>query len=88
MYLKAFALLAAAGLAVGADTRVSNTATGTNAIERARETARTESPTSNVKGKSFDRIIQIYLETTYYDEAIANGEYSRSIAKDGANIPQ
>ncbi|KAI0178164.1 hypothetical protein BJ166DRAFT_600784 [Pestalotiopsis sp. NC0098] len=72
MHFKAFALLAAAGLAVGADTRVSNTATGTNAIERARETARTESPTSYVKGKSFDRIIQIYLETTYYDEAIAN----------------
>lgn len=87
MHLKAFALLAAAGLAVGADTRVSNTATGTNAIERARETARTESPTSYVKGKSFDRIIQIYLETTYYDEAIANREYSRSIAKDSANIP-
>ncbi|KAK6218750.1 [4Fe-4S] proteins maturation [Pestalotiopsis sp. IQ-011] len=40
----------------------SNTATGTNAIKRARETARTESPTSDVKGKSFDRIIQIYLD--------------------------
>ncbi|KAF7530945.1 hypothetical protein G7054_g9392 [Neopestalotiopsis clavispora] len=70
MLAQAFALLAAAGVAVGQ--QVSNTATNTQAVDQAAATALTESPTSYVKGKLFDRIIQIYLETTYYDEAVAN----------------
>lgn len=70
MLAQAFALLVAAGVAVGQ--QVSNTATNTQAVDQAAATALTESPTSYVKGKLFDRIIQIYLETTYYDEAVAN----------------
>ncbi|KAI1871798.1 hypothetical protein JX265_005784 [Neoarthrinium moseri] len=70
MLNRAFTILAAAGLAVGQS--VSNTATATSDIAAAAATARTESPTSHVKGKAFDRIVQIYLETTAFDSAVNN----------------
>ncbi|KAK8024821.1 hypothetical protein PG990_002644 [Apiospora arundinis] len=50
-------------------TSVTHTATATSDIAAAAATAKTESPTSNVKGKAFDRIFQIYLETTAYENA-------------------
>ena len=52
--------------------QVSHTATGTCAEPSAQATARTESSTSNVKGKAFDRILQVMLETTSFGNATAD----------------
>ncbi|KAI0553183.1 phosphoesterase family-domain-containing protein [Xylaria curta] len=48
------------------------TATASASIEAARATALTLSPTSNVKGKTFDRFVQIFLENQDY--SIAAGD--------------
>ncbi|KAK7978531.1 phosphoesterase-domain-containing protein [Apiospora saccharicola] len=79
MLPKVFGLLAAASFAAAApagstgdSTSVTHTATATSDIAAAAATAKTESPTSNVKGKAFDRILQIYLETTAYENATAD----------------
>lgn len=45
------------------------TATAAASVAAARATALTLSPTSNVKGKTFDRFVQIWLENTDYDMA-------------------
>ncbi|RWA13173.1 hypothetical protein EKO27_g1939 [Xylaria grammica] len=45
------------------------TATASASIAAARATALTLSPTSNVKGKTFDRFVQIFLENQDYDIA-------------------
>lgn len=50
----------------------SHTATALSDIAAAAATAKTSSPTSHVAGKVFDRIAQIYLETTDFDHAIAD----------------
>lgn len=50
------------------------TATGAAAVAKARATALTESPTSYVKGKTFDRFVTIFLENTDYDSAAADRE--------------
>jgi len=41
-------------------------------IEASRATARTDSPTTFIKGKFFDRFLYIFLENTNYDSA--NGQ--------------
>ncbi|ORY00906.1 phosphoesterase family-domain-containing protein [Clohesyomyces aquaticus] len=43
-------------------------------ISASRASAPTLSPTSNVEGKAFDRIIQIWLENTDYDTAARNSD--------------
>ncbi|TLS26928.1 hypothetical protein PpBr36_04178 [Pyricularia pennisetigena] len=48
------------------------TATATAEVAAAAATAKTLSPTSNVEGKAFNRILQIYLETTAYENTINN----------------
>ncbi|GKT45737.1 acid phosphatase [Colletotrichum spaethianum] len=48
------------------------TSTASAAVAAAAATAKTESPVSNVKGKVFNRIAQIYLETTAYENATAD----------------
>jgi hypothetical protein len=45
------------------------TATNAASVAAARATARTLSPTSYVKGKTFDRVVQIWLENTDFDMA-------------------
>jgi hypothetical protein len=45
------------------------TSTKTSAIEAARATAKTLSPISQVKGKTFDRFVQLWLENTDYGMA-------------------
>ncbi|KAH6654882.1 acid phosphatase [Truncatella angustata] len=45
------------------------TATAAASVAAARATAKTSSPTSNVKGKAFDRFVVIWLENTDYDMA-------------------
>lgn len=51
-----------------------NTATGTAEVAAAAATAKTSSPTSNVKGKVFDRFAVIWLENTDYDKSIGDRE--------------
>lgn len=64
MQLHLLAALAAAGLAA-AQTEFTSTAAAD--VARAAATARTESPASNIKGKAFDRMLTIYLETTDFN---------------------
>ena len=49
-----------------------NTATGTAAVAAAAATAKTESPTSHVPGKAFNRIAIIWLENTDYNMAVGD----------------
>ena len=53
----------------------SPTATDVTDVYAAQATALTESPTSNVKGKAFDRYVSIWFENTDYDLAAADREY-------------
>lgn len=50
----------------------SPTATDPADVYAAQATALTESPTSNVKGKVFDRYVSIWFENTDYDMAAAD----------------
>ena len=68
----ALGLLATAGLVLGQSQSTLYTATSTADVEAARATAKTLSPTSNVKGKFFDRLAIIWLENTDYDLAIGD----------------
>lgn len=66
-------------------TTAKNTATGTAAIEAARATAKTLSPTSNVKGKTFDRFVTVWLENTDFDMAAGDRESSSTISRAYSN---
>jgi acid phosphatase len=63
-------LIALAGSIAGAAAQ--NTATSTSAVLAAAATALTRSPTSNVKGKAFDKVAIFWLENTDAKEAFAN----------------
>lgn len=69
MHARSFVLLAACSFALA---KVQHTATDTCQIPAAAATAKTESPTSNVPGKIFDRILMVYLETTSFGNATAD----------------
>lgn len=64
-------LIGLAALVVG-----QNTATDTANVAAAAATAVTHSPTSNVKGKAFDRIAIVWLENTDYDKAVGDRKQS------------
>ncbi|KAH8663033.1 phosphoesterase family-domain-containing protein [Tricladium varicosporioides] len=51
------------------------TSTGTAAVAKARATALTESPTSNVVGKTFDRFVTIWFENTDYSMAAGDSNF-------------
>ncbi|KAG7291377.1 hypothetical protein NEMBOFW57_001395 [Staphylotrichum longicolle] len=51
------------------------TSTASSAVAKAAATALTLSPTSNVAGSKFERFVQIFLENTDYQKAIADSEY-------------
>lgn len=70
--LHILATLLATGSYVLAQEHVKYTATGTCYLPKAQATALTESPTSNVAGKAFDRILTVYLETTSFGNATAD----------------
>lgn len=55
------------------------TSTVSSAIAKARATALTESPTSNVVGKSFNRFVTIWCENTDYSMAAADSELILSL---------
>jgi len=67
--------------AVGPETMY--TATAASAVAAARATALTLSPTSNVKGKTFDRFVQIFLENQDYGIAAGDRMCIQSKTKAG-----
>ena len=69
MHVGYIAVLAACSFALA---QVQHTATGTSELPAAAATAKTESPTSHVPGKAFDRILTVYLETTSFGNATAD----------------
>jgi acid phosphatase len=62
-------LLAAASTALA---QTQYTKTSTADVYAAQATAKTLSPTSNVKGKAFDRLAIVWLENTDYELAIGD----------------
>jgi hypothetical protein len=64
-------IVLALGLATATNAQTQYTATGTAAVAAARATAPTLSPTSYVKGKTFDRFVTIWFENTDYSVAAA-----------------
>jgi hypothetical protein len=71
MLIRAVVALAACS-GIAAQTQYTSTATA--AVAKAAATALTLSPTSNVKGLTFDRFVQIFLENTDYSSAVADRE--------------
>ena len=61
-------------LFVAAFAQTQYTSTGTAAVAKARATAKTESPTSNVVGNSFSRFVTIWCENTDYSMAAGDRE--------------
>jgi acid phosphatase len=81
MQTKTLAVLAAvAGSAVADSFTNKYTATATADVAAARATAKTLSPTSNVKGKVFDRLAVIWLENTDYDLAAGDRKFHPHVA--------
>jgi hypothetical protein len=64
-----FTSVALLGLLTTALAQTQYTSTGTAAVAAARATALTESPTSHVVGKSFNRFVTIWFENTDFDLA-------------------
>jgi acid phosphatase len=63
----------------------SPTATDVADVYAAQATAKTESPTSHVKGKVFDRYVSIWFENTDYDMAAADPNF-QFFAKKGITL--
>ena len=61
--------------AIASGVAAQNTLTATSDVAKAAATAKTESPTSHVKGKSFDRFVIIWLENTDYNDALNDREF-------------
>jgi acid phosphatase len=76
MILSAPARLAAFVVLLSSTTLAQNTATGTLDVAKAAATAKTSSPTTNVKGKAFDRFAVVWLENTNFDKAAGDRESS------------
>ena len=70
------ASLIVAGFFTTAFGQVQYTSTGTAAIAKAKATALTESPTSNIAGKSFNRFVTIWCENTDYDMAAGDRKWN------------
>ena len=71
-FSKSVAVAALASAATAAPAPASPTATDAADVYAAQATAVTLSPTSNVKGKAFDRYVSIWFENTDYDMAAAD----------------
>ena len=79
------ATLASVAIAAPATTGASPTATDAADVYAAQATAKTESPTSHVKGKAFDRYVSIWFENTDYDMAAADPNFA-FFAKKGITL--
>ena len=75
MHFSSLLITAAVGIA-GINAQTQYTATNAASVAAARATAKTLSPTSSVKGKTFDRFVNIFLENTDFDMASADREIS------------
>jgi acid phosphatase len=75
MHFSSF-LAATAVAIVSTNAQTQYTATNAASVAAARATARTLSPTSSVKGKTFDRFVNIFLENTDFDMAAADRKAS------------
>lgn len=65
-------ILTAVVAIAGSNAQTQYTATKSASVAAARATAKTLSPTSSVKGKTFDRFVNIFLENTDFDMAAAD----------------
>jgi len=72
MHFSASSLVVALGLVSTAAAQTQYTSTATSAVAKAAATAKTLSPTSYVRGKTFDRFVTIWLENTNYASAAAD----------------
>lgn len=72
----ALAGLVAADRSCDAGWETRYTATGVQDVAKAAATAKTSSPTSNVPGKAFDRLVIVYFENQNYDKSIGDRESS------------
>ncbi|KAH8820617.1 acid phosphatase [Xylogone sp. PMI_703] len=79
------ATIALAGLSVAAAQTVPNTATDVGAVASERATAAPASPTSNVKGKVFNRFVNIMMENTDFTFA-ANDPNMKLLAAQGLTL--
>lgn len=85
----AIAAPAAAGWQDAFQSQEPDVYTSTSAVDvyAAQATAKTESPTSNVSGKAFDRIAIIWNENTDYTKAKADREYILYFAFPNPSFP-
>jgi hypothetical protein len=68
-------------MSVALATPTQYTSTASAAVAKAKATALTESPTSNVAGKTFDRFVSIFCENTDYSMAAADRKTSHRSTK-------
>ena len=61
-----------------ANAQTQYTSTKAADVAAARATAKTLSPTSNVKGKTFDRFVTIFLENTDFNLAAGDGTFQHN----------
>ncbi|CZR64177.1 related to phosphate-repressible acid phosphatase precursor [Phialocephala subalpina] len=71
-----FQLLFIMGTATSTLAQTQYTSTASSAVAKARATALTESPTSNVVGESFNRFVTIWCENTDYSMAAADTNFA------------
>lgn len=74
IYSAALVALATAAPASSSTSAANPTATDPAAVYAAQATAKTESSTSHVKGKAFDRFVTIWFENTDFQSAAAEGK--------------
>ncbi|KAL3421338.1 phosphoesterase [Phlyctema vagabunda] len=74
-----------ASVVIAAPATTNPTATSPADVYAAQATAKTNSPTSNVKGKVFDRYVSIWFENTDYDMAAADPNF-QFFAKKGITL--
>lgn len=74
IYTAALVAVAAAAPKSSLTSTANPTATDPAAVYAAQATAKTESPTSHVKGKAFDRFVTIWFENTDFQSAAAEGK--------------
>ncbi|TWU77153.1 hypothetical protein ED733_008431 [Metarhizium rileyi] len=84
-FLLVASLIAGTPCQAGDDWETRYTATGTAEVARAAATAKTTSPTSNVKGKAFDRFAIIYFENQNYEKSFGDTNFNW-LAKKGITL--
>lgn len=82
MRFNAVALAAAAACSIGCNAQTQYTSTAASAVAAAKATALTLSPVSSIKGKRFDRFVQIWLENTDYSMAAGDRKLLRPLSGD------